>query len=53
MRRALFVLADVFAGAVLVLLLIDPTRYLGPVFVLLALAVGCAGVAWLVRRKQG
>jgi hypothetical protein len=39
MRRALYLLANVL-GVVLILLLIDPTRPLGPVFMLLGLAAG-------------
>jgi hypothetical protein len=44
MKGSFYVLANGFAGVVLVLLLIDPTRPLVPVFVLLALAVACAVV---------
>jgi hypothetical protein len=50
MRRVLYVLADGFAGVVLVLLLLDPTRSLAPVFVLLALAVVCAVAPLLLPR---
>ena len=37
MPRALYLLANLLGGVVLVLLLLDPTRPLGPVFVLLGL----------------
>lgn len=47
MRRACYIVANVLGGAVLVLLLIDPTRNLLPVFVLLAVAVV---LAWIVPR---
>ena len=50
LRRALYILANGFAGVVLVLLLIDPSRPLIPIFVLLALAVVCALVPWLLPR---
>jgi hypothetical protein len=50
MKRALYVLANGFAGLVLVLLLLDPTRPLAPVFVLLALAVVCAVAPRFLRR---
>jgi hypothetical protein len=43
MKRALSLLATVLGGAALVLLLLDPRRPLGPVFILLA-----AAVAWAV-----
>ena len=39
MRRVLYFLANLLGGVVLVLLLLDPTRPLVPVFVLLGLAV--------------
>jgi hypothetical protein len=39
-RSAWFVAADAIAGGVLVLVILDPTRDLGPVLCLLALAVG-------------
>jgi hypothetical protein len=41
-RRFLYILANLFGGAVLVLLLLDPTRPLGPIFIRLGLAVVCA-----------
>ena len=41
MKRVLYFLANLLGGVVLDLLL-DPTRPLAPVFVLLALAVVCA-----------
>lgn len=44
MKRVFYILANGFAGVVLVLLLLDPARPLAPVFVLLALAVVCAVV---------
>jgi hypothetical protein len=50
MKRVLYILANGFAGVVLVLLLLDPTRPLVPVFVLLTLAVVCAVVPWFLRR---
>jgi hypothetical protein len=50
MKRVLYIFANGFAGIVLVLVLLDPTRPLAPVFVLLALAVVCAVVAWFWRR---
>jgi hypothetical protein len=37
----LLLAADLAAAVVLVLVIIDPTRVLQPVFVLLLLAVGC------------
>ena len=39
MRRVLYFLANLLGGVVLVLLVLDPTRPLVPVFVLLGLAV--------------
>ena len=39
MRRVLYFLANLLGGVVLVLLLLDPTRPLAPIFVLLGLAV--------------
>lgn len=50
MKRVLYVLANGFAGIVLVLLVLDPTRPLAAIFVLLALGVVCAVVAWYWRR---
>jgi hypothetical protein len=38
------------AGVALVMLLIDPTRPLAPIFVLLALAVVCAVMPWFLGR---
>src|SRR5262249_25632700 len=49
MKRVFYILANAFAGVVLVLLLLDPTRPLAPVFVLLALAVVCAVVPRFLR----
>ena len=39
MKRVLYFLANLLGGVVLVLLLLDPTRPLAPIFVLLGLAV--------------
>ena len=50
MKRDFYTLANGFAGVVLLLLLLDPTRPLAPVFVLLALDVVCAAVPWFLRR---
>jgi hypothetical protein len=50
MKRVLYFFANGFAGIVLVLLLLDPSRSLAPIFVLLALAVVCSVVAWYWRR---
>ena len=50
MKRLFYILANGFAGIVLVLLLLDPSRPLIPVFILLALAVVCATVPWFLRR---
>jgi hypothetical protein len=50
MRRFLYILANGFAGVVLVLLVLDPSRPLVPIFILLALAVVCAAVPWFLRR---
>jgi hypothetical protein len=44
MKRALHFLANLFGGVVIVLFLLDPSRPLVPIFVLLALAVVCAVV---------
>ena len=46
----LYILANGFAGIVLVLLVLDPTRPLAPIFVLLGLAVACAIVPWYLKR---
>ena len=45
MKRVLYIIANCFAGVVVALLLLDPTRFLAPVFALLALAVACAAFA--------
>ena len=45
-----YALANGFAAVVLVLLLLDPTRPLALVFVLLSLAVVCAIVPAFLRR---
>lgn len=50
MRRFLYFLANLFGGVVIVLLLLDPTRPLAPIFVLLALAVLCVISARLLPR---
>jgi hypothetical protein len=50
MKCVLYILANGFAGVVLVLLVLDPGRPLAPIFVLLALAVVCAVVPWFLRR---
>jgi hypothetical protein len=50
MRRALYLLANALAGLVLVLLVIDPTRPITLIVVLLALAVVCAAVPTFLRR---
>jgi hypothetical protein len=42
MKQTLYVLANLFAALVLILLLVDGSRPLAPIFVLLALAVICA-----------
>ena len=52
MKRVFYIFANGLAGVVLALLLLDPTRPLAPVFVLLALAVACAVVPWSLRRLQ-
>ncbi len=39
MKRVLYALANLLGGVVLVLLVLDPTRPLAPIFVLLGLAV--------------
>ena len=41
-RTHLYVLANALGAAVLVLLYLDPTRPLLPIFALLAVAVACA-----------
>jgi hypothetical protein len=50
MKRALYLLANLFGGVVIVHLLLDPTRPLAPIFVLLALAVVCAVLPRFLRR---
>jgi hypothetical protein len=50
MRRAFYIVANLLAGLVLVLLVIDPTRTMGPVFALLAAAVVCAAAPTFLRR---
>jgi len=59
MRCFLFTLANILGGVVLVLLILDPTRPPGPIFVLLAAYVACIALANLgrwtsrVRRCEG
>jgi hypothetical protein len=50
MKRALYVLANLLAGLVLVLLLVDSSRPLAPVWVLLGLAVVCAVLPSVLAR---
>jgi hypothetical protein len=50
MKRALYVLANLLAGLVLVLLLVDDSRPLVPILVLLALAVVCAVLPSMLHR---
>jgi hypothetical protein len=50
MKRALYVLANLFAGLVLILLLVDSSRPLVPVLVHLGLAVVCAVFASVLAR---
>jgi hypothetical protein len=50
MNRVFYILANCLAGVVLVMLLLDPTRPLAPIIVLLALAVVCAVMPWFLRR---
>jgi hypothetical protein len=48
MKHALYLLTNLLGGVVLVLLLLDPGRPLGPIFLLLAMAVVCAVLpSWL------
>jgi hypothetical protein len=48
MKRALYLLANLLGGVALVLLLLDPGRPLGPIFLLLAAAVVCTVLpSWL------
>jgi hypothetical protein len=51
MKLVLYTLANVFAGLVLVLLLIDPMRPLAPIFVLLSLALVCAVMPTILRKR--
>jgi hypothetical protein len=46
----LYLLANPFGGVVIVLLLLDPTRPLAPIFFLLALGVVCAVLPRFLRR---
>jgi hypothetical protein len=50
MNRVFYILANCLAGVVLVTLLLDPTRPLAPILVLLALAVACAVMPWFLPR---
>lgn len=50
MKRLPYILANGLAALVIVLLLLDPTRPLAPIVVLLALAVLCTLVPWLLQR---
>lgn len=50
MNRILFGLANGCAGAVLVLIVLDPTRPLAPIFLLLSLSVLCAVLPRFLRR---
>jgi hypothetical protein len=50
MKRALYVLANLLAGQVLVLLLVDSSRPLAPILVLLGLAAACAVLPSLLPR---
>jgi hypothetical protein len=50
MRRALYIAANALAGLVLVLLVIDPTRDMRPVVVLLVAVVVCAAVPTFLHR---
>jgi hypothetical protein len=48
-NRVFYILANCLVAGV-VMLLLDPTRPLAPIFVLLALAVVCAVMPWLLQR---
>jgi len=50
MKRVLYVLANLLAGLVLVLWLVDGSRPLGLILVLLALAVVCAVLPSILPR---
>jgi hypothetical protein len=50
MRRAFYIAANALAGLVLVLLVIDPTRDMRPVVVLLVAVVVCAAVPTFLHR---
>lgn len=50
MKRVFYFVANAIAGIVLFLLVLDPTRPLAPIFILLALAVACVAVARCWRR---
>jgi hypothetical protein len=51
MKTVLYTLANIFAGLVLVLLLIDPNRPLKPIFVLLALALVYPAMEAFLRKR--
>jgi hypothetical protein len=53
MARSLYILANFFGGLVLILLLVDPTRPLTPIFVLLFLGVVCAILPRLCDDEPG
>jgi hypothetical protein len=53
MRRLLYLLANLLGGLVLILLVLNPTRPLMPVFGLLGLAVGCVVLARRIRTRGG
>jgi hypothetical protein len=50
LKRVFNIVANVLGGLVLVMLLLDPTRPLAPVLVVLGLAVVFAVVPWFMRR---
>ena len=49
MNRVFYILANCLVAGV-VMLLLDPTRPLAPILVLLALAVACAVMPWFLPR---
>jgi hypothetical protein len=51
MKRAVSSVATLLGVIVLVLLLVDPTRPLLPVFVLLGMGAGCIVLAWFLPRS--
>jgi hypothetical protein len=50
MKRVFYVLANLFGGVAVVLLLLEPTRPLAPNLGLVTLAVVCALVPWFLQR---